>query len=97
MTIKSIFYATAALMIATPALAEGPFDGTWKVDVASAKLSTKPDLWLIKNGVYTCSTCIPMIKTPADGKPHAVPGHDYFDTMTVTVVDPTSVHYVLCA
>ena len=63
------------------------------MDVASAKLSTKPDTWSIKDGVYNCSTCVPAVKTMADGKVHAVPGHDYFDAMSVTVVDPTKVRY----
>ncbi|MDQ2892746.1 MAG: hypothetical protein M3R64_06610 [Pseudomonadota bacterium] len=90
----SILCVVASLAIAAPALAAGPFDGTWKVNVASAKLSTKPDVWAIKDGVYTCSTCTPAIRVAADGKPHGVPGHDYFDTMAVTVVNPTTVHYL---
>jgi hypothetical protein len=82
-----------ALFGAAPAWAADPFDGTWKVDVSSAKLSPKPDVWMIKDGVYSCSTCTPAVKVPADGKPHAVPGHDYYDMMAVSIVDPHTVSY----
>lgn len=86
--------AVATVATAMPALAQSPFDGTWKADVASAELSTKPESWAIRNGVYSCTTCTPAVRIPADGKVHAVPGHDYFDAMSVTVVDPTRVRYV---
>lgn len=84
----------AGMMLASPVYAQSAYDGTWKVDVSSAKLSTKPDVWMIKDGTYSCSTCTPAVKTPADGKVHPVSGHDYYDAMSVTVVDSATIHYV---
>lgn len=86
--------AAASPAAASPAPAQSPFDGTWKLDVSSAKLSAKPSVWMIKDGVYTCSSCTPRIRVPADGKPHPVAGQDYWDTLSVQVVDPKTVHYV---
>lgn len=90
--IRLILIASAALA-ATPALAASPFDGTWKTDMKTAHFPTKPDMAEIKGGMYMCSTCTPAVKTPADGKPHAVPGHASYDMLTVTVKDPRTVEY----
>lgn len=84
----------ASLALAGPTFAQSAYDGTWKVDVSTAKLSTKPDVWMIKDGIYTCSSCVPVVKTQADGKVHPVAGHDYFDAMSVTVASPSTVRYV---
>ena len=81
--------ALCGLLVATsaPALAASPIDGTWKADTATAKLSTKPDVFMVKNGMYDCTSCTPAYKIPADGKPHAVPDRDYWDAASVTVLD----------
>lgn len=84
-----------ALLLATtsPAYAKDVFTGTWKGDVKASQLSTKPSVSLIDKGVYTCSTCIPVVEIPADGALHPVAGHAYYDAMSVTVVDPAIVKY----
>jgi hypothetical protein len=64
----------------------GPFDGTWKADLASAKFAEKPDTILLKDGRYVCSTCVPPIDVTADGTDQKV-GAPYFDTVAVQVVD----------
>jgi hypothetical protein len=69
----------------------GPFDGTWKTDMSTAKVEGKPSVYLLKDGTYTCSTCVPEVKIAADGKPHEVTGHSYYDQLTVTVASPQSV------
>lgn len=69
----------------------GPFDGTWKADMSSAKIEGKPAVYLLENGTYTCSACTPEVKVPADGKPHKVSGHSYYDELTVTVAGPKTV------
>ncbi|WP_174279711.1 hypothetical protein [Sphingomonas bacterium] len=84
--------ACLAFLSATPSLAQtSPFDGTWQGDLASAKLPAKPDVFSVADGVFRCSTCTPPVTTPADGRFHAVPSHDYFDEMSVTVDGPTQV------
>ena len=73
--------------ISLPAFAASPLDGTWKADMASAKLAQRPDSWSLKDGVYECTTCTPPYKVLADGKPHPVAGKDYWDALAVEVVD----------
>lgn len=79
---------------AAPALADSPFDGTWKAQVSSIALQAKPDSFQIKNGVYTCSSCTPAAySVPADGAYHAVKGKDYWDDVAITVVDDHSAKF----
>ena len=86
---NSLNAALIGLLLATaaPAPAASPVDGTWKVDTATAKLSKKPDIFVTKAGVYSCSSCTPPYKLVADGKPHPVAGREYWDAAAVTVVD----------
>ena len=78
------------LAACTPAATAPAIDGTYKLDVASAKLSGKPDTILLKDGQYECSTCTPPYKIAADGKPQPVAGRDYWDSVSVKVVNPTA-------
>ena len=80
-----------ACLCATPAIAQGPFDGTWKADVASVKVNAKPERFTLGKGVYTCASCSPAYSVPADGQVHKVSGHDYFDGKMVEVLDANSV------
>ena len=86
---------TAALLLsafaATPALAQSPFDGTWKADLSSLTMPQKPDVFAVKSGVYTCESCVPRIEVPADSVRHAVTGHPYYDQIAVRVVDPRTI------
>lgn len=75
------------LLLPTLSMAQSAFDGTWKVDLDSAKFPEKPDVYLLKDGMYECKTCVPPIKVKADGQDQAVTGQPYFDTMSVKVVD----------
>ena len=79
----------ALLTAAAPALAAGPFDGTWKADIKASQPSKKPNTLMIRDGIYTCS-CTPPITVPADGAFHAVTGHPYFDEISVTIVDAST-------
>ena len=69
------------------ASADSPFDGTWKADMSSVKMPTKPDIYMLKDGMYTCKTCAPGYTIKADGSDQAVSGHPYFDTVAITVVN----------
>jgi hypothetical protein len=81
----------AALLLgafaATPALAQSPFDGTWKTDLASLTMPKKPEVFAVRRGMYTCDSCEPRIAVPADGPPHRVSGHRYYDHVVVHVLD----------
>jgi hypothetical protein len=80
-----------AALLPVHAMAASPFDGTWKADVGSAKMPTKPDMYSLKDGTYTCKTCEPAYTVKADGSDHPVSGHPYFDTVAVTVVNDHSI------
>ncbi|MCU6454996.1 hypothetical protein LPN01_12995 [Sphingomonas sp. A2-49] len=85
----------AACMLAVPAGAQTApsFTGTWKADIASAKLPAKPDVFALKDGRYTCSSCVPAIDVKADGTPQAASGHDYWDHIAVKAVDANAIAY----
>ena len=59
-----------AVMCLFPVLmfAQSPFDGTWKTNMAESKLSAKPYIFSVNNGMYDCETCVPKINIKADGK-----------------------------
>ena len=56
---KRLIVAVALLMPAV-ASSQVSIDGTWKIDVASAKFPEQPDKYVVKDGRYTCSTCVPL-------------------------------------
>jgi len=89
--------ATAIVLcgLAAPALAQTTpsFTGTWKGDIASAQLPTKLDVFVLKNGRYNCSSCVPAVAVTADGTPQAAPGHDYWDHIAVKPVDARTISY----
>lgn len=88
---KAAVLLVAAAAGATPALAQSAFDGTWKTDLASLTMPQKPDVFAVRNGVYTCESCVPRVEVPADTARHAVSGHPYYDQIAVRVVDPRTI------
>jgi hypothetical protein len=90
---KTILLAGAALVLLAPmpAIAQSPFDGTWKADVSSAQLPKKPNVYELRNGMYECKSCVPAVSLKADGMDHAVTGHPYYDMEAVKVVDEHTV------
>jgi hypothetical protein len=87
---KSLPLALLFMALSTPAAAQSVFDGTWKGDVAASQLSTKPSIFAVSGGKYTCATCKPTISIPADGAFHAVSDSPYYDEVAVAVVDPAT-------
>jgi len=82
---------SAALLLApTAALASSALDGTWKLRANSVKTTGKPDVYVVADGIYTCSSCVPEVKVKADGTDQKVTGHPYYDTVAVKVLSPTS-------
>lgn len=79
--------------VSVPVLAASPIDGTWKVDTSTAKLSTKPDVFTLKDGVYDCTSCTPPYKIAADGKPHPVADREYWDAASIAVVDANTLQW----
>jgi hypothetical protein len=83
--------ALAAALLAPATWAAGPFDGTWTTKLDSIKISSKPDVYELKDGVFGCGNCAPSFSVPADGADHKVAGHSYYDTVAVTVVNDHTV------
>jgi len=69
----------------------GSIDGTWKADLASTQIDEEPTVTLLKDGVYSCSTCTPPLTVTADGAFHAVADRPYYDSMSVKMVDDKTV------
>lgn len=82
------------LLLPVAALAGSDFDGTWKTRLDSMKVSGTPDTFQVAGGTYLCSSCTPIIQVPADGAPHPVSGHPYYDSVAVQVISPTSVEII---
>jgi len=74
---------------ATPAGGDA-INGTWKTDLASIKIDSKPEQFLLKDGKFSCSTCTPPIDVAADGAFHPV-SRPYADHMSVKVNDDHNV------
>ena len=79
------------LLVVPVAMAQSAFDGTWKVDLGKSQFSTKPDVFVLLDGRYSCPTCLPPIDVKADGTDQPVAGHPRYDTMRVDVVDNRTV------
>jgi hypothetical protein len=90
---KKHVITTLFLGLLTPALAfaQSDFNGTWKINLNQSKLSTKPDVYLLQDGTFTCKTCVPEVVVKADGQDHTVTGHPYYNTSAVQVVDDHTV------
>jgi hypothetical protein len=88
------FVATGVLCAAilpAQAVAASPFDGTWKEDIASAKISQVPDVFALKDGMFTCKSCAPSYTVKADGSDQPVSGNPYWDTVSVNASDDHNV------
>jgi hypothetical protein len=85
---KLLFLAPlgAMLFAANMLIAQSPIDGTWKIDMSKVDFSKKPDVFLLKGGMYSCKTCTPPYTVKADGSDQAVSGHPYFDSVAIQVV-----------
>lgn len=84
-------FALAAAVTAAPAFAASPFDGTWKVDVGSAKFPERPYVLLVKDGVFTCSSCKPVFSVKTDGAFHKVVGFPYTDEAAIKIIDAKTI------
>lgn len=87
---KAIVVAAILVSALVPAqaFADSPFDGTWKEDIASAKMtSPAPDVYLLKDGMFTCKSCAPPYTVKADGTDQPVAGNPYMDTVAVNASD----------
>src|SRR4051812_8825105 len=81
------------LLLPMFAWAQSSFDGTWKINLSNAQLSQKPEQFQLKDGQYTCSTCVPKVSVKADGTDQKVSGAKAYDTLAVKQVDDKTVEF----
>ena len=81
------------LLVPATLLAQNAFDGTWRTDPHSTQVIGH-DNYLLQNGVYKCSSCVPKIEVKADGQDHQVTGSPYYDTVNVRVDSDHSIEIV---
>jgi len=86
-------FGLALLILPLMGWAQGPFDGTWKVNLGSAKLTEKPDIQTLQGGRYECKTCSPAFSVKADGSDQKVSGATSYDTIAVKQVDENTLQY----
>lgn len=86
---KSFF--SLLLLLPTTLLAQSPFDGTWVAKVEMAQLPASREVYLLQNGIYECSSCVPKIKINADGKDYPIAGSPYFSTVSIRVIDNNTI------
>lgn len=84
----------AACLMPSPATAQSVFDGTWKIDLKKVEMPKKPDVLLLKDGMYHCKTCVPPVNVKADGIDQPVTGHPYYDMVAITVVDDHAIREI---
>ena len=83
--------AAADDQVAGDAANADPLTGTWVADLATVQVNQKPNVYLLRDGKYDCSTCIPPLTVAADGAFHPVADRPYFDSMSVAIVDDKTV------
>lgn len=90
---KNLLFAGVLALLFVPfvAMAQSPFDGTWKIDPSSTQWPTKADVYLLQNGMYDCKTCVPPIHIKADGTDQKVTGDPYSDSRSVKAIDDHNV------
>lgn len=81
------FAVCIVLLAAAVAMAQGPFDGTWKINTNNMQAPPKTDEFKVDSGLYECFTCNPKISIKADGADQKVTGNPYADTMAVKIID----------
>jgi hypothetical protein len=74
-------------LMLVPAMAQSPFDGVWKVDLAESPSSTKIYSYLLQDNKYRCTTCDPALDIRADGRDWKISGEPCYDTVSLKVVD----------
>lgn len=84
------FFAGAMLLVSAASLAQSPLDGTWRTNLATARLSPKPNVFYLSQGWYHCVTCSPIVEVKADGTDQPVTGQAY-DTVSVKEVDDKTI------
>jgi hypothetical protein len=87
--VRSQFRSTLLIscVISIRALAQSPFDGTWKAEPTESDTAQAPEVYFLQDGAYRCPTCDPPLDIRADGRDQKITGEPCYDTVSVQVVD----------
>ena len=84
---RSLVAMISVLTMARFAMAQSPFDGTWRPDPQRPGPGRPSDLIRLNDGEYECQSCKPPYRVKADGIGHPISGNPRFDSLAVQVVD----------
>lgn len=84
---RPVFCCVLLLSWSTFVQAQSRFDGTWKLDLAQSEAPTKPELYLLQDSTYRCTTCDPPLDIRADGRDQRITGEACYDTVSLKVID----------
>ena len=73
------------------AIAQSPFDGTWRIDPSSFYVPEAPAEFLLANGMFRCTGCLANVSMKADGLDRSIPDSLYWNTASVRSVDERTV------
>lgn len=88
---KRILSFALSLLLPGAVFAQIPFNGIWKLNPDTAQTQAKPEVYLLKDGMYDCSTCDPPLHLRADGADKKLAGDPCYDTVSVRVVDERTI------
>src|SRR5205809_6820560 len=88
---KKCLWMFAAAALPWFAHAQTHIDGVWKTDARSFTAPSKPSTYILKDGQYTCVSCVPKVKIKADGSDQPLAENPYMDAMAVKVLDDSAV------
>jgi hypothetical protein len=72
--------------------AQGPFDGTWKIDINQNIPQGQNSVVVLQSGTFQCTSCNPKIDIKADGTDQAVPPETKeYDMMALKILDDKAV------
>lgn len=81
------------ILLVTPgiAIAQSPFDGTWRIDPAPFKVPEAPAEFMLVNGMFRCQGCLAVAAIKADGRDHSIPDSAYWNAASVRSLDARTV------
>ncbi len=83
--------AISTFMVASTAMAQSPFNGTWRPDPQRPAAGRPSDDVQLSNKEYECQSCKPPYRVRADGVDHPIGGNPRFDSLSVQVVDERTI------
>lgn len=69
----ALLIAAGVLLSAAPSSQNRPLTGTWVADL-NTQQGLPTDIYLVRDGTYSCESCVPRRHYPADGRLRAIAG-----------------------